>query len=104
MFDARNIFFNDDTDYMVPALDAAWRAVASGEIKPVAELKLSTSSLALCRLGDFIAFLISHMALHSNGRLLGLGLMCCSSFTMWLESCLPRLAFVILMLQFQIQM
>jgi hypothetical protein len=91
MFDARKIFFNAETDYMVPALDAEWRAVATGEIQPAVELKLSTCSLELCRLGDFIAFLISHMALRSGGRLLALGLACFASFAEWLSDCLPRL-------------
>ena len=90
MLDTAPLFYMDGSDYMGSVIVAQWQAIVTGEINLAFNLKLSSASVNLCQLGDFICFLISHMALYADGRLLAYGLKCISSFAEWFAGTLGR--------------
>lgn len=90
LLDTSDLFYMDTSDYMVSVLGAQWQAIVTGQICLEFNLKLSSAGFNLCQLGDFIAFLISHMALHAGGRLLAYGMKCVSSFAEWFAGTLGR--------------
>ena len=82
-----------DSDPIAESLRSVWRKIYTGEFNPPTLLKLSTPTMEFAFLGDWVAFMVSHGAVDSRGRLLALSLRIVQQVGDWMrENQVARLA------------
>jgi len=72
-------------------ISSSWGFVASDQAAGCCGLMYTSPTVQKCHLGDLVGFCLGEMALYSQGRLLGIGLLLVRQFGYWLQDVLPQL-------------